>query len=260
MNYWFINTDESALKDVNTCDLWFKHGLAFSGGDWDKYALPLRNLELRDILFMYHNHLGIVGVGRVLKVWDENPYREKLLYTDFDFSEYRIRVDWYIDIRDNPINPRSEFGYNSSRFLQRIDEQRETAANLVLRLESAREFVSSGELSFTPELQEGNVRTVVVDVHERNTIARKQCIENWGTSCCICNFSFSDVYGPIGDGYIHVHHLDPICTTEGTRPVDPVNDLRPVCPNCHAIIHKKTPPYTIEEVVEFFCNGRNPEG
>ncbi|MDY6960261.1 MAG: HNH endonuclease, partial [Halobacteriota archaeon] len=29
---------------------------------------------------------------------------------------------------------------------------------------------------------------------------------------------------------------------------DPVNDLRPVCPNCHAVLHKKKPPYTIEEL------------
>jgi len=30
--------------------------------------------------------------------------------------------------------------------------------------------------------------------------------------------------------------------------VDPINDLRPVCPNCHAMLHRKKPPLTIEEL------------
>jgi len=30
--------------------------------------------------------------------------------------------------------------------------------------------------------------------------------------------------------------------------VDPATDLRPVCPNCHEMLHKKDPPYTIEEL------------
>ncbi len=30
--------------------------------------------------------------------------------------------------------------------------------------------------------------------------------------------------------------------------VDPVKDLRPVCPNCHAMIHRRSPPLSIEEL------------
>jgi 5-methylcytosine-specific restriction protein A len=30
--------------------------------------------------------------------------------------------------------------------------------------------------------------------------------------------------------------------------VDPVNDLIPICPNCHAMIHKKVPAFSIEEL------------
>lgn len=32
--------------------------------------------------------------------------------------------------------------------------------------------------------------------------------------------------------------------------IDPISDLRPVCPNCHAMLHKKNPPYTIDELRE----------
>jgi predicted HNH restriction endonuclease len=30
--------------------------------------------------------------------------------------------------------------------------------------------------------------------------------------------------------------------------VNPVKDLRPVCSNCHAVIHLRQPPYSIDEV------------
>jgi 5-methylcytosine-specific restriction protein A len=35
---------------------------------------------------------------------------------------------------------------------------------------------------------------------------------------------------------------------QGEYEVDPIRDLRPVCPNCHLIIHSKKVPFTVEEV------------
>ena len=35
--------------------------------------------------------------------------------------------------------------------------------------------------------------------------------------------------------------------------VDPVRDLRPVCPNCHVVIHLRHPPRAIEEVRAMLC-------
>jgi len=29
---------------------------------------------------------------------------------------------------------------------------------------------------------------------------------------------------------------------------DPIKDLIPVCPNCHAMLHRKNPPFTPEEI------------
>ena len=52
----------------------------------------------------------------------------------------------------------------------------------------------------------------------------------------------------MGAAYIHVHHLKPLATIGSEYEVDPIRDLRPICPNCHAMIHKREPPYTIEEM------------
>lgn len=84
---------------------------------------------------------------------------------------------------------------------------------------------------------EGALRSVVVNAYERNPQARLRCIEAHGTICCICGFHFGNVYGRLAEGYIHVHHLCPLSQVRGEYVVDPIKDLRPVCPNCHAVLH-----------------------
>ncbi len=59
---------------------------------------------------------------------------------------------------------------------------------------------------------------------------------------------FAATYGPEMAGFIHVHHLTPLATVGPDYNIDPIGDLRPVCPNCHAVIHRRDPPYTIDEV------------
>ncbi len=36
----------------------------------------------------------------------------------------------------------------------------------------------------------------------------------------------------MGEGFIHVHHLKPLSEVGYEYRVDPIRDLRPVCPNC----------------------------
>jgi hypothetical protein len=97
-------------------------------------------------------------------------------------------------------------------------------------------------------LREGAVRTIVVNAYERNPEARRQCLAAHGTACCICGFNFGVVYGPEADGYIHVHHLQPLSEIGEEYVVNPVEDLRPVCPNCHAVIHIGGRCRTVDEV------------
>ncbi len=100
-------------------------------------------------------------------------------------------------------------------------------------------------------LVEGAVCRISVNAYERNAEARRRCIKAHGTHCCVCGFSFKAVYGKIAEDYIHVHHLRPLSELDGEYLVDPVADLRPVCPNCHAVIHRGSPAFSIEEVQAF---------
>ncbi len=93
---------------------------------------------------------------------------------------------------------------------------------------------------------EGAVRTVSVNAYERNPAARQACIDHWGHECGVCGFSFGAVFGDLGDGFIHVHHLRDLASIGEEYEVDPVADLLPVCPNCHAMLHRQTPAMSIE--------------
>ena len=60
--------------------------------------------------------------------------------------------------------------------------------------------------------------------------------------CSICGFDFEKNYGELGKGFIHVHHIVPVSKIGPNYIIDPVKDLIPVCPNCHAMLHRTDPP------------------
>jgi hypothetical protein len=109
------------------------------------------------------------------------------------------------------------------------------------------ELLDSYQAGFAEPLVEGAAKAVSITVYERNPLARQQCIAHYGATCFACGFSFGDVYGETAEGFIHVHHLKAVAGA-GERKVNPVKDLRPLCPNCHAVIHLQNPPLSIVEL------------
>ena len=100
---------------------------------------------------------------------------------------------------------------------------------------------------------EGRVRQIQVNQIERDSKARAACIRHYGAHCAICGFDFEEVYGELGRGFIHVHHVIPAAVRSAVAQgesyeVDPVRDLLPVCPNCHAMIHVGGGCRDIEEI------------
>ncbi|MCH4826645.1 HNH endonuclease [Planococcus halocryophilus] len=84
--------------------------------------------------------------------------------------------------------------------------------------------------------------------YERNPLARKACLDYYGYNCLVCEMDFEQQYGEIGQKFIHVHHEIEISAIGEEYEIDPINDLKPVCPNCHAMLHKSRPAFTIEEL------------
>lgn len=98
------------------------------------------------------------------------------------------------------------------------------------------------------DLYEGALMKVMANKYERNQKARRKCVELKGYRCAVCGFDFVEHYGEIGKGFIHVHHLIPISSIGKEYKLDPVEDLVPVCPNCHYMLHRKDPPFTPDEL------------
>lgn len=96
--------------------------------------------------------------------------------------------------------------------------------------------------------EEGNKAEIMANKYERNPINRVICLRKYGYQCQVCGFDFSAIYGDIGKDFIHVHHIVPVSKMGEHYIVNPLTELIPVCPNCHAMLHKKDPPYSIDEL------------
>lgn len=86
---------------------------------------------------------------------------------------------------------------------------------------------------------EGTVKLITVNFYERDEKARRECIRFHGISCKVCDLNFEEKYGELGKDFIHVHHIKPISEIKKEYIIDPKKDLIPVCPNCHAMLHRK---------------------
>ena len=77
------------------------------------------------------------------------------------------------------------------------------------------------------------------------------CLLFHGRECKICKFKTDKVYKNVED-IIEVHHIEPLSELNKPKIYDPIHDLIPLCPNCHAAIHKaKVGTYTPDELKKF---------
>ena len=261
MAYWRMNTDKDARNDARTCDLWYKYGMAFAGdhqGKEKRHASIFKKLSPEDGIFMHVSGLGVVGFGIVQELWDKQAYKpqDSLVYNigaPKEIYEYRIRVNWLpeYDRRKNPLNINKLIPHMGT--FNEIDENTYDVQGVLAKLcnNSAPKPLQESVINDAEVLYEGASKEIIAKFYERNPGAREKCLVHWGFDCCICGFNF-EVYGSLGKDYIHVHHIVPISSYDNEHPIDPVKDLCPVCPNCHVMLHRKSPPYTIEELRDYY--------
>lgn len=99
---------------------------------------------------------------------------------------------------------------------------------------------------------EGGRKTITINAYERSYAARNVCLAHHGVSCKVCGFDFQLSYGELGRGFIHVHHILPVSQVKKRYKVNPITDLMPVCPNCHEMLHRTTPPIQIKDLMTIF--------
>jgi 5-methylcytosine-specific restriction protein A len=107
-----------------------------------------------------------------------------------------------------------------------------------------------------PDAQEieGEKFVATVIRRERSRLNRSMCIRIHGCRCTVCGFSFAEFYGQFMEGFIEVHHLEPVSALQQARIYDPAKDLIPLCANCHRAIHSRTPPVTPDELISLIAS------
>lgn len=207
-------------------------------------------------------HKGIFGSGHVTK----EPFEEA------HFNEEKRAAgknSLYVMVNfDRLYDPLSEIKVNRSElelFNPKVWDSQgsgkkipdEAAANLELLWLERTGGVGipyPDEITEASSVKEGASKKVFVNAYERNSEARERCIRKWGLNCAVCNFHFELFYGKLGKGYIHVHHLKPLSEIREKYEINPEVDLRPVCPNCHSMLHRNKQVHSIEDLQNLVRN------
>ena len=256
MSVYIINSDRESLGGAEpNLAAWVTNRMAFAGGA-RKFGERFGKIAPGDTCLLYDNGVGVVAIGICLAPWDgrnheESPYYQPMLYP----PEYRLSVDWGHDLLVSPVS-RDDLarmcGYkpawSPSQSVVKISNPSAELVDWIDRNRGKNRLPDELPTADTHGLPEGAKYEAVLNGYERSEKARSQCIAHWGTRCQVCDLSFWDTYGELGRDYIHVHHLTPIASIGREYILDPVGDLRPVCPNCHAMLHRTSPPQTIGEL------------
>lgn len=200
------------------------------------------------LLIRYPNRYGVwngksEAAMKTLKIWPNLPrgtskgerYRE--LNACFRDLAERMGIDlWSLDGLWHVINEKSKLETDEA-FLQ---------------LESEERAYFEGQ-----KIETSGYR------FERSSKARNDCIKSQGLDCIVCGFNFFTTYGELGLGYIQVHHREDLAQSSESRTVDPKKDLVPVCPNCHAMLHKgvtkSRTPEELTELIEKVARQKNSD-
>ena len=245
MAYWQFKFREDIWND------WYEKSI----GDIESWISPKirggkpNDISIGDIVFLYRTDKkkdrGIHFVSKVISV-------------DFN-DKYPIELKIINDLKENIFKPEN-FGFHD--IIEKINKlnQRSTSYykfddednpqklyDFIMNNETGNILAEELNQDEIKNLNEGAKKQIIINAYERSSQARKECLDYYGTKCQVCDFDFEKVYGEIGKDFIHVHHLIELSSIGQNYNINPIEDLRPVCPNCHAMLHKKRPAYNIEE-------------
>lgn len=179
--------------------------------------------------------------------------------------------DWYADIEDYIEFDSPVLAKENKKFLELIPDNRKTNywRDGVRRIDKEIFDLILSKSGLTIEnvqvykteyssFAEGSKKLVYTSKYERSPQLRRETLRIKGTTCVCCGFNFKSMYGCIGDAYIHIHHTKPLHIFEGEVITVSVEDMEPVCPNCHAMLHrKKTKTLSISELKNYISENRS---
>lgn len=219
--------------------------------------------QIRMIIEVRPEKYSAFAIADMSKASDE----KKKMFTEYanQLSRRRAKIDFYIndnlcDIQNSDSWPQTWSNYKlriSKSPICREDETLDAAkttatwTGIVVGM-----FLSLLNITENDNdlYVEGGLNRIETNRYERNPVNRELCLAANGYNCKICGFSFERKYGEIGHHFIHVHHIVPVSDMKKEYMINPVSDLIPVCPNCHAMLHRQDPPFLPDELIEIIGN------
>lgn len=113
------------------------------------------------------------------------------------------------------------------------------------------EVDGEGAEAATPDVvgfPEGAKIKIETNRYERDRRNRAAALAIHGYRCKVCEVDMGLRYGPVASGMIEVHHTTPASEIGPGYLIDPRQDLLPLCPNCHSVAHRRTPPFSVDEL------------
>lgn len=240
MSYWVIPSNSSKF---HIHDYLVNHDIV----DWKQY----NNFAEGDILFMYSTapESKVRYMFRAIRTeipsskciydrgyWaDESEFEQGLKHNRY----VRLKLIAQLSEDDKRLSSDvlKSLGIKTFQGASQIKEQ--ASIDYIISIFKKTDDFDSDLLQTTGEsFFEGVKHQVTVNSYERDHKARLQCIKIHGTACSVCGIDFEKMYGELGKGFIHVHHIVPIHSIGQGYKVNPATDLVPVCPNCHAMLHR----------------------
>ena len=242
------------------------------------FSNQIRDLIIGDILAVYRNKIGFVGIARVIskpmpitnaylggqKVKEEIFSQAANMFSESEepgYEEWLVEVEWLTNVHLNS-KPKSGacFGRLSLRKVicslvnqQELKKELEKAFDinfqtLLVGVKGSPIQEENEELSFP----EGKEQYKLHKKKERNRtlvkLAKERYLQiNKKLSCQVCNFSFVEQYGQLGEGFIEAHHTYPISLLKEETKTK-LEDLVFVCSNCHRMLHLKRPWLELDEL------------
>ncbi len=251
MKYWIVPSNDNTFRIGDAIKA--QDGMA----DWrtDKFSVG-------DIVFIYktvpekriHYKMEVVKVKMIFdEAFEQEPYwTDKDLYysgiTSF-YARFKLIEEYTDDILS--LHHLHEHGYEGTpRSVRECRDEGLLEFLLHPHLMVNEDVYDVDYPEDDDKLYEGALVKVMANKYERNQKARRECVAKKGYHCLVCGRDFEATYGEIGKNFIHVHHLTPISSIGKEYELNVDTDLAPVCPNCHYMLHRKDPPYTIEELKE----------
>ena len=240
-SYYFYNTDSRSLVRPPRYRTLIECGIAATSGD-RSYGEKLGQLNSGDILLMYEDGTGVVAIGSVLNRWDRKSHSRLLYYTPFDKigedgHEYRIEVNWFLDLSESPVSLgelRKRLSLPRGTITKIVAAQAEAASLVAERLggnsRRAPAQILSSEICESvkqpPERMQSTTTRVI-----RDTAEARRLKEVYEFRCQICSERIE-----LGGGkfYAEVHHVRPLGGEH--KGLDTQENMLVVCPNHHAML------------------------